>query len=108
LNDIGVVEYSKDTTNNRILAKWFYQIEDKSVNGTGIATGELRKDFSGTYLVTYYNQIGVELSKYTLEIINKQNCYVLKWLSDGQIKFVGIGMEKENKLYAGWRSFPDK
>ncbi len=107
MNDIGVVEYSKDTINNRILAKWFYLKEDKNVNGTGIAIGELGKDFSGHFHVTYYNQNGVELSKYALEIVSKQSYYLLKWLSEGQIKFIGIGIEKEDKLYAGWKSFQD-
>jgi hypothetical protein len=104
MNDIGIVEYSKDADKNCILANWFYMKNGKKIFGTGIAVGEVSNNYEGEYLVTYYNQNGVELSKYNLIIIQSQNHYELKWIANGQVEYIGVGMEKDNKLFAGWRS----
>jgi hypothetical protein len=107
MNDIGVVEYSKDIAKNCILAKWFYVKNNKTRFGTGIAIGKLSDNYEGEYIVTYYNQNGAESSKFNLCITKKQDHYELKWLADGKIEFLGIGMERGNKLFAGWRSTQD-
>lgn len=104
MNDIGIVEYSKDETNNRITAEWFYLKENKKVTGTGIATGKLGDSFEGEYFITYYNHAGIASSSYNLVITKDQNHYELKWITDGVVKYFGVGMEINNKLYAGWRS----
>jgi hypothetical protein len=105
MNDIGVVEYSKDTDKKCIHANWFYIKNGKKVIGTGIATGELSNNFQGEYFVTYYSQSGVELSKYNLIITECQDHYELKWIANGQVEYFGVGIEKDNKLFAGWRSY---
>jgi hypothetical protein len=105
MNDVGIVEYSRDTEKNCLRAIWFYSKNGKKEIGTGIAIGELGTSFEGDYLVTYYNQSGVETSKYNLIITKSQNHYELKWSANGQVEYFGIGIEKDKKLYAGWRSY---
>jgi hypothetical protein len=104
MNDIGVVEYSKDMDNNCIRAYWFYQKGGKWSMGTGIAVGDLGDTYEGDYIVTYYDRKGIELSKYNLRITRSREFYELLWTVEGCIKFIGAGMEKDNKLFVGWKS----
>lgn len=108
MNDIGIVEYSKDMVKNCITADWSYIKDNNKVSGTGIAIGELGEGFEGDYIVTYFNQKGIKSSSYNLKITKNQNHYELKWIDDGEVKFFGVGMEINNKLYAGWRSSQDE
>ena len=103
MNDIGIVEYTKDLDQKCIHAYWFYQKDGRTSTGTGKTVGELGDTYEGDYIVTYYNQNGIELTSYNLKIIKNQEFYELQWLDNGDIKFTGIGMEKNNKLYAGWK-----
>jgi hypothetical protein len=104
MSDVGIVEYSKDKDNNCIRANWFYLKDNEKVFGTGIAEGKMSESFEGEYCVTYFNRQGVESSRYSLRIVKNQDHYDLQWISDGQIKYYGIGIENDNKLFAGWRS----
>ncbi|MDD5362407.1 MAG: hypothetical protein PHN88_09765 [Ignavibacteria bacterium] len=103
MNDIGIVEYSKDTEKNCILADWYYIKDSKKIIGTGIAKGESTGGYEGEYIVTYYNRAGDELSKFNLKISKNENYYELTWISNGETVYYGAGMERNGKLYAGWR-----
>lgn len=104
MDDIGIVEYTMDADNNRIIADWHYLKDGKMVAGTGIASGESIDGFNGEYIVTYFNLAGKELSKFNLSISGNGNCFELKWASGGKTVYSGVGIERNGKLYAGWRS----
>lgn len=104
MEDIGVVEYSWDSDKSRILAEWHYFKEGRIASCTGIATGDSINGFEGGYIVTYYNMAGKELSKFNLSIVRDGNCFRLTWVSEGKTVYTGAGIEKNGRLYAGWRS----
>ncbi|MCE1163881.1 MAG: hypothetical protein LWX07_00605 [Bacteroidetes bacterium] len=104
MNDIGVVEYSRDTVNKRIIADWYYMKEGEKISGTGIVKGVPTDGYTGDYIVTYYDRNGKELSGFNLKITKTETCYELTWISGGKIIYYGLSMEKNGRLYAGWRS----
>lgn len=108
MNDIGVVEYSKDLERKCIYAKWYYVNEGKKSEGTGIAIGNLTGNYEGEFKITYYNRDNVKLQSYDLVITKTGDCYELEWFANGVKKFFGIGFEYEGKLFAGWRIFANK
>ena len=105
MSDIGVVQYSKNTNNNIIDAKWHYLKNGEKKSGTGIVKGKFDKTFAGDFQVTYYNQEGIETTNFQLKIEIEGEQYHLKWIKDGNIEYFGIGIEYNNILFAGWRKY---
>lgn len=103
MDDIGVVEYSRDSEKNCLIADWHYLKDGKIAAGTGIATGESTGGFAGEYIVMYYNLAGKELSKFNLSIVKNGECFALKWSKEGKAVYGGAGIERNGRLYAGWR-----
>jgi len=106
MNDVGVVEYSKDTLKKCINAKWYSNVDGKTSSGTGIAVGELNDDYAGEFTVTYYNPEKTKSISYKLVITKSIDYYDLEWFSDKGKEYFGIGFEYEGKLYAGYRIYP--
>ncbi len=105
MNDIGVVEYSIDSTQNCINAKWYSSKDGLVTSGTGAAKGDLKDGFDGEFTVTYYNQEKTESISYKLLIKRNGDHYNLEWFSDKGKEYFGIGFEYEGKLFAGYRIF---
>ena len=107
MNDIGFVQYSKNKKKNIIEAVWYYLNNNEKISGTGIAKGVFDNTFEGNFLVTYYDNNGSETSNFELKIKFEAEYYHLKWIKDGNIEYFGIGVECDNKLFAGWRKFKE-
>ena len=107
MNDIGFVQYSKNTNKKIIEATWFYLMNREKISGTGIVKGKFDNTFAGDFNVKYYNKEGVETSNYKLIITLEENQYQLKWITNDIVEYFGIGIEYDNKLFAGWRKFQE-
>lgn len=107
MNDIGFVQYSKSNTSNLMEAKWHYLKNGSKISGTGIVRGKIDNNYSGDFHVTYYNNEGLETSNFQLIINVETDHYFLKWIKDGNIEYIGIGVEYDNILFAGWRKFQE-
>lgn len=105
MNDIGFVQYSKSNTDNIIEARWHYLKNGLKISGTGIVRGKIDENYSGDFHVTYYNIDGQETSNFQLKINFEADHYQLKWIKDGNVEYIGIGVEYDNILFAGWRKF---
>ncbi len=71
--------------------------------GPGIATGGPKEGFAGRYHVRYFYDNGDFSDEYDLVIERTGDVYTLSWITDGKVRAVGVGMETENGLAAGWR-----
>lgn len=105
MNDIGVVEYSKNTEKNCITAKWFFLNDGRKVFCTGAATGELKENYNGEYIVIYDLPDGSKSKPYNLIITKAVNHYELEWYSNGVKEYFGVGFEYDGKLFAGYRRY---
>ncbi len=101
MQDIGFVKYFLN--DNQMKAEWIYKINDKEYTGSGNVEGDINKSYEGKYVVTYFNDIGEVTHKYEMEIIKKENYYLLHWYQKGKLLYLGIGNVYDNILYAGWR-----
>jgi len=55
----------------------------------------------------YYLESGVFSDEYDLEIERTGERYDVRWLVDGEISAVGVGMEVGDRLAVGWRRVAD-
>lgn len=107
MNDIGFVQYSKNKNENIIKATWFYLENGVKISGTGVVQGKFDKTFKGDFHVTYYDIEGSETADFQLKIEFEADHYHLKWIKDGNIQYFGIGVEYDDKLFAGWRKYKE-
>jgi hypothetical protein len=101
VEDIGVVIYSKGEEPGTLTAKWHHKC---SGSGTGKATGGPVGGFPGTYKIIYFDLNGRQLSGFDLKIEQQGDHFDLTWLSNGLVRFRGIGMLALEGLAAGWQS----
>lgn len=99
-SNIGFVLYAKSPAPGVLNARWMYT--DK-YRGPGIATGGPKEGFAGRYHVRYFYDNGDFSDEYDLVIERTGDVYTLSWITDGKVRAVGVGMETENGLAAGWR-----
>jgi hypothetical protein len=100
--DIGVAYYRIKAV-NEIDAIWYTSRQDKREIGTGIAKGDTSKGFPGNYKITYFNPDGSESGTYDLKIDKTGSIYDLSYHKDGELFFVGVGIETSDGMAAGWR-----
>jgi hypothetical protein len=103
-SNIGFVLYTRSHAPGTLNARWIY--EDR-FSGPGIATGGPREGFAGRYHVRYFFDNGEFSDEYDLIIEKTGDIYAVSWISDGEIRAVGVGMEVENGLAVGWRKVVD-
>jgi hypothetical protein len=104
MEDIGVVIYRKGDELGSLCAIWHHK---HFGSGTGKATGGPSAGFPGTYKIVYFDPSGKRLSGYDLRIEQQGDYFNLIWLTDGIVKFRGIGMITLEGLTAGWRGASD-
>ena len=63
--------------------------------------------FAGRYRIRYFHENGEFSDEYDLEIERAGDCYDVRWLADGVIGAVGVGMEVGDRLAVGWRRVAD-
>ena len=104
INNIGSVIYTK--TNNGITAEWVFSKNDKITRGTGIGKRltelKLKNKFEGEYEIVYTDINGIKSKKLKLVILSEVGYYNLRWSYNEKTKFIGIGIENDNKLSVGW------
>ncbi len=101
--DIGVVYYRIKESGNGIDAICYTSRQDKKEIGTGIAKGDTSNGFPGNYTIIYFNADGNEVGSYDLKIEKTGSIYELFWRKDGEVLFVGVGIETSDGMAAGWR-----
>ena len=101
--DIGVVYSRIKSTGNAIDATWYTSRLDKNETGSGIAKGDTSNGFPGNYIVTYIYPCGREAGTFDLEIKKKGPIYDLTYSKNGELLFVGVGIETPDGLAAGFR-----
>ena len=100
--DIGIVHY-QIKNENEIDAIWYSSRLDKKGIGKGIAKGDTSNGFAGEYKITYFDPDGVNTGTFNLKIIKSDLVFELYWSLDGEVLFVGVGIETSNGLSVGWR-----
>ena len=104
MKNIGCVIYTK--TNKGLKAKWAFSKKDAITQGTGIAVRLTQQNpqntFEGTYEIVYSDLNGTKSPKMELIISFTSGHYQLKWVNNGIVADIGIGIELDNKLSAGW------
>lgn len=104
INNIGCVIYTE--TDTGITAEWVFSKNDKITRGTGIGKRlselKLEKRFEGEYEIIYTDINGSKSEKLKLIISSELGYYNLSWSYKEKTKFIGIGIENDNKLSVGW------
>ncbi|MFC1925745.1 hypothetical protein ACFLW2_03495 [Chloroflexota bacterium] len=105
--DIGVVRYQIINESEIHAVWWNFVLDGSQLNrrhwGTGIARGDTSKGFPGEYKVTYTNHDGTVAGPFDLKLVRNDDVYELYWTLEGQLLWIGTGMETPEGLYAGWR-----
>jgi len=101
--DIGVVYYRINSTRNEIDAIWYSsRLANKEI-GKGVAKGDTSNGFAGNYDITYFNPDGSDSGTFDLKIEKTGPIYDLAWSKEGELLFIGVGIETSDGLAAGWR-----
>ena len=101
--DIGVVYYRINSTRNEIDAIWYSSRLNNKGIGKGVAKGDTSNGFPGNYDVIYFNPDGSESGTFDLKIEKTGPIYDLTWSKEGELLFIGVGIETSDGLAAGWR-----
>ena len=90
-------------------AKWCYIKKGVLFSGTGIGIAKsiVENSFLGKYNIVYFDNEGMETSNYELLIEVFNGFYHLKWLNNNEVVFIGIGIEYNNMLFAGWTKYQE-
>jgi hypothetical protein len=102
--NIGFALYTRGDTPGTLDARWSYE---NAWSGSGQATGGPHEGFAGRYHIRYYLESGEFSDEYDLEIESTGELYDVRWLVDGEISAVGVGMEVGDRLAVGWRRVAD-
>ena len=102
--NIGFVLYTKSYAPGTLNARWLYGTK---YSGPGIATGGPREGFAGNYHVRYFFDSGEFSDEYDLVIEKTGESYKASWITGGEVRAIGVGMEVENGLAIGWRRLAD-
>lgn len=107
MENIGCVIYTE--TNNCITAEWVSSKKGKIDKGNGIGIrltkAKSKRRFEGEYEIIYTDMKGNNSPKLKLIILFESGYYRLKWINNKTITDIGIGIENDNKLSAGWSEF---
>ena len=103
-SNIGFVIYTKSLSPGTLIARWMYSTKYR---GPGIATGGPTTGFAGRYHVRYFYDSGEFSDEYDLLIEKTDDAYKVSWIVKGKVEAIGVGMEVENGLAAGWRRVAD-
>jgi len=99
-SNIGFALYAKGESPGSLDARWSYE---NAWGGSGRATGGPEEGFAGRYHIRYYHENGKFSDEYDLEIERTGDLYDVRWLVDGEVNAVGVGMEVGDRLAVGWR-----
>ena len=103
--NLGGVIYSK--SENGIEAQWIFNNKGEILSGTGngIRLTELssKNEFEGQFEITYLEENGDKSPKLILSILFQSGIYHLTWRINEKITDIGIGFEKDNKLFASYK-----
>ena len=103
-SNIGFALYARGEAPGTLDARWSYE---NAWGGSGQATGGPEQGFAGRYRIRYFHENGEFSDEYDLEIEKAGDCYDVRWLVDGVIGAVGVGMEVGDRLAVGWRKVAD-
>jgi len=103
-SNIGFAVYATGEAPGTLDARWSYE---NSWSGSGQATGGPEEGFVGRYHIRYYLENGEFSDEYDLEIERAGDLYDVRWLVDGELSAVGVGMEVGDRLAVGWRRVAD-
>jgi hypothetical protein len=103
-SNIGFAVYARGEIPGTLDARWSYE---NAWGGSGQATGGPEEGFAGRYHIRYYLESGEFSDEYDLEIERTGDRYGLRWLVDGEVSAVGVGMEVGDRLAVGWRRVAD-
>jgi hypothetical protein len=103
-SNIGFALYARGEAPGTLDARWSYE---NAWGGSGQATGGPEQGFAGRYRIRYFHENGEFSDEYDLEIEGAGDCYDVRWLVDGVIGAVGVGMEVGDRLAVGWRRVGD-
>jgi hypothetical protein len=103
-SNIGFAVYARGETPGTLDARWSYE---NAWGGLGQATGGPERGFAGRYHIRYYLENGEFSDEYDLEIDKTGDLYDVRWLVDGTVSAIGVGMEVGDRLAVGWRRVAD-
>ncbi len=103
-SNIGFALYTRGDAPGTLDARWSYE---NVWGGSGQAMGGPDEGFAGRYHIRYYLESGEFSDEYDLEIERTGDLYDARWLVDGEVRAVGVGMEVADRLAVGWRRVAD-
>ena len=103
-SNIGFVLYTKGDSAGTLNARWMYTT---AYSGPGVATGGPAEGFAGQYHVRYFYKSGEFSDEYDLVIRKSGDLYDVSWLTDGNVRAVGVGMVVDKGLAVGWHKVAD-
>ena len=103
-SNIGFAVYARGEAPGTLDARWSYE---NALGRLGAGTGGPDQGFAGRYHIRYYLESGEFSDEYDLEIERTGDLYDVRWLVDGVIGAVGVGMEVGDRLAVGWRRVAD-
>ena len=102
--NLGCVVYAE--TIDGIEAEWVFHRHDHIARGTGTGVRLTKlnpeRPFEGGFEITYFDENGNASPKLDLTISFESGSYHLRWRNGGLTTEVGIGIERDNKLLAGY------
>ena len=105
--NLGCVVYTE--TEDGINAEWIFRkdhsIERGSGSGKRITEIVPERRFEGEFEIRYINSHGKPSPNLTLIIEFKQDHYLLTWKREEKITDIGIGIESDKKLIAGYNEY---
>ncbi len=101
--DIGVGYYRITSTRNVFDATWYTTRLDSQEIGSGIVKGDTSNGFPGNYIVTYYDSDGSEAGTFDLNIKKTGSIYDLSWSKDGELIYIGVGIETSDGMAISYR-----
>ncbi len=101
--DIGIVYYKMRQDDGEIDAVWYTTRHQGTKPGTGLAIGDTSSGFPGEYEITYFYPDGHVSAVLDLTIEKNGDIYNLTYSKDGEALLIGVGVETQDGLAAGYR-----
>ena len=108
LHWLGVCYYRLGKEKGTLDALFYSVKASEQALGTGHAYGNDGDGIEGRYVINYTGADGSAIDPSDLEITKVGSVYKLTWSVDGELQYVGTGIDVDNGVAFIYRENPDK
>ncbi len=106
-NFVAIAVYTKGDEPGTLHAQWKQSDQvssdpEKGVICLGKGTGGSARGFAGSFTFIYTDEQGLPGEPIKVKISSTGDAYQMKWERNGQVLYVGVGIELDGKLVFGW------